>query len=184
MKISWIIFPVIFALFWVFLKIGLMFFGGGYIAIPLIHKELVTNLHLLSEQEFIDGTAISQLTPGPIAILATFAGYCIAGITGAFVATFATFLPGISLMFFLSKSYEKIKNSIFAYKILNYMLPIIVGLLITTSYQLGKSTMNSWKDFTWFFLSLILLIRFKINPALLIIFSLVLGLIFNLKHTF
>lgn len=173
------VFPQLFVLFWIFFKIGLIFFGGGYVAIPLIHKELVTSLHLLTEQEFIDGMAISQLTPGPIAILATFAGYCIYGFKGALVSTFAAFLPGISLMLFLSKKYEKIKNSIFAYKVLNYMLPIIVGLLVATSYQIGKSTMNSLRDFFLFFLSLILLVRFKINPAILIICSLLLGLIFH-----
>ena len=58
--------PSIFVLFWLFFKIGLIFFGGGYVLIPVLHKELVINLHLLSERQFIDGTAISQLTPGPV----------------------------------------------------------------------------------------------------------------------
>ena len=64
--------PPLIVVFIVFLKIGFVFFGGGYVAIPVIYRELVTNLHLLTEQQFIDGTAISQLTPGPIAIIATF----------------------------------------------------------------------------------------------------------------
>ena len=105
MKFGWLLFPSIFVLFWIFFKIGLVFFGGGYVVFPVIHRELVTNLHLLTEQEFIDGIAISQITPGPIAIIATFAGFIIANTWGALVGTFAMFLPGSALMFFISKNY-------------------------------------------------------------------------------
>jgi chromate transporter len=91
MKLGWLLFPSLFVIFWIFFKIGLVFFGGGYVVLPVIHRELVTNLHLLTEQEFIDGTAISQLTPGPVAIIATFAGFIIANVWGALVGTFAMF---------------------------------------------------------------------------------------------
>lgn len=176
MKIlSWILFPSLFLLFWLFFKIGLVFFGGGYVAIPLLHRELVTNLHLLTERQFIDGTAISQLTPGPVAIIATFAGYCISGVKGALIATFAMFLPGASLMFFLSKSYEKIKNSTVAKKILNTIIPVIVGLLVAATWQIGKSNLNDWQGVVMFLMASLFIIRFKINPALLIIVSAFLG---------
>ena len=179
MKISWLLFPSIFVLFWIFFKIGLVFFGGGYVIIPVIHRELVTNLHLLTEQEFIDGTAISQLTPGPVAILATFAGYRILGVVGALVATFAMFLPGTVLMLFISKNYEKIKNSDFALKILNTIIPVIVGLLIAASWQIGQTTMGGWLDLIILLVSFFLLLRFKVNPAILIIASMFLGLVLS-----
>lgn len=171
--------PTLLFLFLIFLKIGVMFFGGGYVVISIIHRELVTNLHLLTEQEFIDGTAISQLTPGPVAILATFAGYCISGISGALVSTFAMFLPGISLMMFLSKKYEEIKNSSFAYNVLNTMIPVIVGLLFFTCFQLSKSTITSWQGVILIIFYLILILRFKISPAILITIAAVSGLIFK-----
>lgn len=176
MKLSWLLFPSIFALFWIFFKIGLVFFGGGYVVLPVIHRELVTNLHLLTEQEFIDGTAISQLTPGPIAIIATFAGFIIANVWGALVGTFAMFLPGSALMFFISKNYEKIKNSATAYRILNTVIPVIVGLLIATSLQIAKNTIDSKLALIVLLTSFVLLIRFKINPAILIISVMLLGL--------
>jgi hypothetical protein len=61
-----------------FLKTGLVFFGGGFVLIPVLHHRLVTELGWLSPREFLDGVAISNLTPGPIAVLATFAGYHVA----------------------------------------------------------------------------------------------------------
>ena len=179
MKLSWLLFPSIFVLFWVFFKIGLVFFGGGYVVLPVIHRELVTNLHLLTEREFIDGTAISQLTPGPIAIIATFAGFIIANIWGALIATFAMFLPGSTLMFVISKNYEKIKNSAFAIKVLNTVIPVIVGLLIATSLQIAQTTIDNKLDLVVLITSFILLVRFKINPAVLIIAVMFLGILFK-----
>lgn len=180
MKIlSFFIVPSFLVLFWIFFKIGLIFFGGGYVVLSIIHRELVGNLHLLTEKEFVDGTAISQLTPGPVAILATFAGYKIAGIWGALVSTFAMFLPGSTLMFFLSKSYDKIRNSNFAYKILNTIVPVIVGLLLAISLQIGHSTMNSPLEYILFLASLVLFIKYKMNPAILILSSAVIGLVLH-----
>lgn len=174
MSFSLTLLPPVIVVFIIFLKIGFIFFGGGYVAIPVIYRELVTNPHLLTEQQFIDGTAISQLTPGPIAIIATFAGYCIAGIWGALIATFAMFLPGSALMFMISKNYEKIKNSAKATKILNKTIPAVIGLLISTSFHIGKNVITNTIGFIAFILSVILLIRFKISPfALILIFAII-----------
>jgi hypothetical protein len=69
-----------------FFKIGLVFFGGGFVLIPVLHNRLVIQLGWLKPQEFLDGVAISNLTPGPIAVLATFAGFHLAGTIGALAA--------------------------------------------------------------------------------------------------
>jgi len=177
--LSFFIFPSLLVLFWIFFKIGLVFFGGGYVVLSIIHRELVGNLHLLTEREFVDGTAISQLTPGPVAILATFAGYKIAGVWGALVSTFAMFLPGSTLMFFLSKSYDKIRSSNLAYKILNTIVPVIVGLVLSVALQIGQSTMNTVVEYAIFFASLWLMIKFKVNPAILILISALIGLVLH-----
>lgn len=172
--------PSLFFVFWLFFKIGLVFFGGGYVVIPVMHRELVTNLHLLTEKEFIDGVAISQLTPGPVAILATFAGYKIAGVIGALVSTFAMFLPGSALMFFISNSYEKIKNSEFARKVLDVTIPVVVGLLVAAVFQIGESAVHGYVDGIILAVSLFLLVRFKINPAILIVSFAIFGAVFHL----
>ncbi len=180
MNFSLLLLPSVLVVFIVFLKIGFVFFGGGYVAIPVIYRELVTNMHLLTEQQFIDGTAISQLTPGPIAIIATFAGYCIAGIWGAIVGTFAMFLPGSALMFLISKNYEKIRNSAMATKILNKTIPAIVGLLISTAVHIGKNVITNVIGVTVFVLSAILLIRFKVSPVILIVIFAIIGVFIQL----
>lgn len=180
MKILSLIFiPSMAFLFLLFFKMGLVFFGGGYVAIPLMHRELVSNLHLLTEQQFIDGVAISQITPGPVAILATFAGYCISGLLGALTATFAMFLPGASLMFFLSKNYDRIKNSETARKILNTIIPVIIGLLLAAAWQIGQGTIRNKLELAVFFTAYLLISKFKINPALLILISALLGFILH-----
>lgn len=177
--LSWILTPSIFFLFWLFLKMGLVFFGGGYVVIPIMHRELVTNLHLMTELQFLDGIAISQLTPGPVAIMATFSGYCISGIRGALVGTFAMFLPSTLLMLLLSEWYDKIKNSIFGLKLLNKIIPAIIGLLLSATIQISKTTLTNWIEIAELFLALFLLIRFKTNPALLIIAAAALGFVIH-----
>jgi chromate transporter len=175
--LKWLFAPSLLSLTWVFFKIGLVFFGGGFVVIPVMHHELVTNLHWLTNRQFIDGTAISQLTPGPVAVLATFAGYQVAGVAGALVGTAAIFLPGSVLMVLLSRSYEYVRNHEGARHILDTLIPVIVGLLISAALQIGRTTMTGWTDFAIFAVALTLLVRYKLNPALLIIAAALLGLL-------
>lgn len=100
----------LFTLAKVFIKVGLVFFGGGFVLIPVLHQQLVTDLGWLTPQEFIDGVAISQLTPGPMAVLATFTGYHVAGVFGALVATVALFLPATVLMWGISHFYQQLRH--------------------------------------------------------------------------
>jgi len=175
--LSWLALPLLPALAWVFLKIGLVFFGGGFVAIPLTHRELVQNLHWLTEAQFVDGLAISQLTPGPVAVLATFAGYVVAGVPGALVATAAIFLPGSVLMVFLSRSYELLRERDLARQILNTLIPVIVGLLVAASLQIAQTTVAGWVDLAVLLVALVALIRFKVNPAFLVIGGALLALV-------
>ena len=77
----------------IFLRIGSITFGGGFVMIPLIEAEVVDSHHWLTHQEFVDATALGQITPGPVLITATFIGYRVAGTLGALVATISIFLP-------------------------------------------------------------------------------------------
>lgn len=168
------------ALAWVFLKIGFLFFGGGYLVIPVMHRELVENLHWLTEREFIDGTAISQLTPGPVAVLATFAGYRVGGVAGALIGTFSAFLPGSLLMLFFSHSYERLRQITPTRKVLNTLVPVVSGLLLAAAWSIGKQAIVGWATAVMFVAALIALIRYRVNPAILIITSAMVGLIFRL----
>jgi chromate transporter len=164
---------------WAFLKIGIVFFGGGYVLIPTLHREMVQNLHWLSEREFLDGVAISQLTPGPVAILSTFCGYRQGGVIGALVATSAMFLPAFILMIIISKGYAHFKDIPAVRFVLNRIIPAIVGMLIAAAIQIGGSNLESIVGAISFIIALGLMIRWKVNPALLILVSAVLGIIFK-----
>jgi len=77
----------------IFLRLGAITFGGGYVMIPLLEAEVVHNHQWLTHQEFADATTLGQVTPGPVLITATFVGYRVAGTLGALVATISIFLP-------------------------------------------------------------------------------------------
>lgn len=170
--------PPLLFLFLLFFKIGLIFVGGGYVLIPIFHRELVTNLHFLTERQFIDGVVISQLTPGPISIFVAFAGYCIAGVWGALLAAFALFLPGGALTIFLSKNYGKIRNSPLFRELPDTLTPVIIGLLISTVWQMKKNTITDKFDTPEIILALFLILRFKVNPLLIIILYMIGYLVF------
>ena len=127
---------------WVFLKVGFVFFGGGFVLIPTLKQYLVNDLGWLTQQEFLDGVAISQLTPGPIAVLGTFAGYQVAGIVGALTATAALFAPATVLMLLMCQFYQKL-HSIKAVKdFLAGVNPAVVGLIVAAAIALAPKALN------------------------------------------
>lgn len=181
MKIfSLLLFPSIIFILCIFLKFGFVFWSEGYVLIPIMQRELVSNLHILTQKEFIDGLALSQLTPGPVTILAALTGYRFLGIIGALTAVLAMFLPGTILMFLISKSYERIRSSNYAQRILNTITPVIIGLLIVTAWQISQKTITNKLEFVIFFTVLFLVIKFKVKPAMLIILSALLGFVLHL----
>jgi len=155
----------LFGLAGTFLKIGCVFFGGGFVLVPLLHQHLVTNLRYLTEREFLDGVAVSNLTPGPIAVLATFAGYHVASITGALVATAALFVPGIALMLVISHQYARFREHPRAKRFLSGINPAVAGLIFATALLLAPAALASWRGLLLCGLSFLLLTRFRWHPA-------------------
>jgi len=148
-----------------FLKVGFVFFGGGFVLIPILHHRLVTELRWLSTREFLDGVAISNLTPGPIAVLATFAGYRVAGIGGALAATIALFAPAAVLMLVISHQYTRFRDDRRVMRFLSGVNPAVTGLIASAAVLLGQSALASWRGFLLAGVSLILLVRFRWHPA-------------------
>jgi chromate transporter len=161
-----------------FVKLGLVFFGGGFVLIPILHARLVETLHWLSPQEFIDGVAISNLTPGPIAVLATFTGFRLHGVAGALVATLALFAPATILMLGLSWQYDRLKNTRRAQDFLAGVTPAVVGLVVGAALILAPGSVPSLTAALFAGLSLALLTRFKWHPA----FALALGALLGALH--
>ncbi|MDR3748620.1 MAG: chromate efflux transporter [Acidobacteriota bacterium] len=152
-----------------FLKIGLVFFGGGFVLVPVLHDRLVADLGWLKPQEFLDGVAISNLTPGPIAVLATFAGYHMAGTIGALAATLALFAPGVILMLAISQQYGRFRDDQRAQRFLAGVNPAVAGLILSAALSLGWSTLVTWHQYLFMGLSLFLLLRLRWHPAFVLV---------------
>jgi chromate transporter len=158
-----------------FFKIGLVFFGGGFVLVPVLHDRLVTQLGWLKPQEFLDGVAISNLTPGPIAVLATFAGFHIAGTLGALAATVALFTPGVVLMLAISHQYSRFRDDQHAQRFLAGVNPAVVGLIVSAALVLGRSALVSWHGYALLGVSFCLLAAFRWPPVFILVIGAAVG---------
>ena len=148
-----------------FFKVGLVFFGGGFVLVALLSQHLVHDLKWLSPAEFLDGVAISNLTPGPIAVLATFVGYKLAGVSGALLATAALLTPALVLMTVLCMGYERFRNSERFADFMSGVSPAVVGLIASAAVLLWAPAIPSWRALLLAAAALGLLLRFRWHPA-------------------
>lgn len=164
---------------WVFLKIGVVFFGGGYVLIPLLHRIMVDQMQWLSLKEFLDGVALSQLTPGPLAMLATFAGFKAGGFPGALAATVCIFLPCTVLMLFISSRYQSIRRIEAVQHFLDGILPAVVGLVFAAAFTLGRTSLVNVRDFLLLAAGFLLLQFTAMAPMAVILGAALVGLLLH-----
>ena len=124
-------------LFWTFFKISLFSIGGGYNMVPLMQHEVDAHAWLPAGR-FMDVLAVSEITPGPIAVnLATFAGYHVAGLTGSIAATVGVCLPGALLLLALGAIAIRLRDRPPFRAAMRGLMPALVGLLVATAFRLG-----------------------------------------------
>lgn len=164
-------------LFVSYLKIGFFGFGGGYAMLSLIHSEVVERNAWLTNGEFSDIVAISQMTPGPIALnSATYIGYEVAGVWGSIVATVAVCLPALTLMMLITRFFLKLHDNIYVKSVVAGMKPVVVGMIMSAALLLilpnsaeGRSFIDGW---SWaIFVVVLIASARKVNPILLIVCS-------------
>src|SRR5664280_1909526 len=170
-------FPALQELFLSFFKIGLLAFGGGFNSIPLIQHEIINVHHWLTLSEFRDGIALGQITPGPVLITSAFIGYKVHGIIGAVISTFAIFTPSLVLLFLLYNVHTKLTKLPAIKVIMKGILAGFIGLLISTTIHFGIESLFYWRTWLVFMLSLIALLKFKIDPLWIIIGSVIISII-------
>ena len=119
-------------------------------------------------KEFLDGIAISSLTPGPIAVIATFVGYREAGVLGALTSTIALFLPGTILMVWISRGYGQFRHSQTLLRILSGVNPATIGLVLSAGFSLARGSLTSWAGLVLSLACLVLLIPLKWPPPLVL----------------
>lgn len=170
-----------FEIYLIFLKIGAFSFGGGYAMLPVIEMEIIEKAKYLNTSEFLDVLAISQITPGPIAInSATFIGLKYLSFMGALIATFGIVSAPFLFMNIVSLFIEKYKNSVFLENILLHIKPVTVALILSAFLSTFKKTINTNKSIIIFILSFIILYKKKMHPVLVIFLFGFIGIIMQL----
>src|SRR5208283_4818670 len=168
-------FPVgLLRLFLSFLKVGSVVFGSGYVLLAFLQTEFVERLHWLTEKQLIDAVAVGQFTPGPLFTTATFIGYVVAGWMGAAVATVGIFLPGFVLVAVSGPLLPRLRRSRVA-AALDGVVAGSLALMAVVAWQLGKASMVDWTTLAIFAVSLIALLRFRVNAAWVVAAAAVVG---------
>ena len=167
-------------LFWIFLKIGAILYGSGYVLFAFLDTELVAT-GLLTRQHLIDAIAIGQFTPGPVFSSVTFSGYQINDWTGALVATVGIFLPSFVFVAMLNPLVSKMRNSILFGAFLDAVNVASVAIIVSVCWSMGAESILDWKTLLIAVLSmLILLVYKKLNSALVVVGSSLLGYLLSL----
>jgi chromate transporter len=164
---------------WFFLKVGSVLFGGGYLLVAFLQGGLVDEYGWLTQQQLLDAIAIGQFTPGPVLSTATFIGYILAGIPGSIVATIGIFLPSFLFVAALNPIIPRLRASSWTKQFLDAVNVCAVALMVVTTIQLGIATLNLPKiDLLGLAItvtSAILIIRYRINAAWLVLGGAVVG---------
>jgi len=162
-------------LFLVFLKIGALLFGSGYVLLAFMRGDLVDRLHWLTESQLLDAVAVGQVTPGPLFTTATFVGYVVGGPSGAAVATAGIFLPAFVFVAISGPVLPRIRASKAAGAVLDGVNVASLALMAAVTIQLGHSAILDVPTAVLALLSAAVLLRYRPNSAWLVLAGAVLG---------
>lgn len=172
---------MLFRLFLTFAKIGAFSFGGGYAMIPLISHEVVTSNSWITMDEFVDVVALSQATPGPIAInSATYIGYKVAGFWGSVAATAGVVVPSFVIMLILGFLFYKYRNVALVKDIFRGIRPVVVVLIVAAALSVVPSTLTGFVPGLIAAISTALILGLRKDPVMVLLGAGALGLILYL----
>ena len=161
-----------------FFKVGAFSFGGAYSLIPLIEKEAVDLNHWLTNDEFLKVLGMVEVFPGAISIkYATYVGYKAAGIPGAIVANIGNLLVPATLMILAFVFYTKFEKNIYVEKAFQGVKFAVVGMVIGIMSQYFFKSAFHWQSLIFVAIGLILILAFKLHPALVVIAEALLAII-------
>ncbi len=163
---------IVLSLFMTFMFIGAVSFGGGYAMLPLFERMVVDTHGWLTRSLFIDMIALSQVTPGPIAInSATFIGFQLIGVGGAAAATLGVVTIPVILVGFASKYFEEFKESKIVKGIYTGLRPAFAGLVLSSAASIVTDAILDWWGMALFAVLMALLWVAKLHPILVIAVS-------------
>jgi chromate transporter len=160
-----------------FLKLGVVVFGSGYVLLAFLQRDLVDRLHWVTQAQLLDAVTAGQLTPGPLFATSTFLGYLLHGYAGAAAATVAIFAPSFLMAGAVGAFAGQIRQSKLAAAFLDGVNAAAVALMAVVALALGRATLvDAW---TWALaiLSVVALVRFRLNATWLIVGGAVVGIL-------
>jgi chromate transporter len=162
-------------LFWIFLKIGSILYGSGYVLFAFLDAELVAK-GLLTKQQLIDAIAVGQLTPGPVFSSATFIGWQIGGAAGTVASTIGIFLPSFLFVALLNPLLPLLRKSKLMSAFLDTVNVVSVAIILSVIVEMGRVTLLDWRTFVIAIASFAISFRYKeLNTAFVILFGAVAG---------
>lgn len=167
--------PAYWKIFWIFIKVGSILYGSGYVLFAFLNTELVKP-GLLSHQVLIDAVAVGQFTPGPVFSSATFIGWQMGGFNGAVAATAGIFLPSFLFVAFLNPLVRKLRSSKVMSAFLDTVNMASIALILAVCVDMGKSAITDWKTILIAILGLAVSLSLKkLNSAFVVLGGSVLG---------
>ena len=165
------------SLFLVFLKLGVVVFGSGYVLLAFLKTDLVDRLHWVTLPQLLDAVTAGQVTPGPVFATATFLGYLIHGWAGAALATVAIFLPSFFMSAMVGALAGRLRKSAQAGAFLDGVNAAAVALMAFVALALGRATLVDAWTASLCLVSTALLVCFRINATWLILAGAILGIV-------
>jgi len=160
-----------------FSKIGALTFGGGLTIIALIQEQAVDHYHWLTHQEFIDGLALGQFTPGPMMIVAAYVGYKVSGLGGAAIAAAAIFLPSFVITLPILPVYERVRKLVWTTAAMKGIAPAVMGILVVKLGQMAPHALPDFAAVAILIATIIALLMSRIGPVKILIAGSVFGVL-------
>lgn len=167
-------------LFLIFLKIGSILYGSGYVLLAFLRSDFVTRLGWLTDTQLMDAIAIGQITPGPVFTTATFIGYLLGDTQGAILATIGIFLPSFIFVALTNPIIPKMRKSKIISGLLDGLNAVSIGLMAAVTWQLGRNALIDIFTIILAIVTLFFLVKRKINPSYLIFAGGILGFLFQI----
>jgi chromate transporter len=164
-------------LFLTFLKIGAVLYGSGYVLLAFLRADFVQHLGWLSDRQLLDAVSIGQFTPGPVFTTATFIGYLVGGWQGALLATLAIFLPSFVFVGLIRVLAERLRRSPVTALLLDGVSVAALALMAGVLVQLGATALRDPLTWGLALAAFVVLLRFKVNSAWLILAGALIGLV-------
>jgi chromate transporter len=164
-------------LFLVFLKIGALLFGSGYVLLAFLRADLVVRLGWLTERQLLDAIAVGQVTPGPVFTTATFIGYLLGGVQGAALATLGIFLPAFVFVAASGVLLPRVRSSPGARAVLDGVNVASLALMIVVVAQLARSVSSRPIGIVLLAVSVLALVRYRMRGAWLLLVGALVGLV-------